>query len=244
MPPDALPTTTGSPYYQDEAVTLYYADSSELVPHINADVLVTDPPYGTRYYPTDTDVLEPGLLHEWVERFAAVAVFGWPEKLVGLCGAAGLVPDEWITWWPTNARTRGFNKSGLWREVECVAVFGDADWGELRQPRQPRTSPSKGAGARGKPQGDHARMGDVWRDESPNLNPNQRGRRHPNEKPEAFMRRLISVLPPGVVLDPFAGSGTTLVAARDLGRRAVGIEIDLGHCMTIVERFAQGVLAA
>lgn len=231
------------PYYEDGAVTLYNGDCRDILPCIDAQILLTDPPYGTGYYDTDREVLTGEMLSEWIARYAVVAVFGWPERLVGLCAAAGAVPDEWVTWWPTNARTRGFNKRGLWREVECIACFGMADWDRLRQPRRPRSSPSKDAGARGTPSGDQgARMGDVWRDESPNLNPNQKGRRHPNEKPEPVMARLLTVCPEGVVVDPFSGSGTTLAAAKNAGRRAIGIEIVEAYCNTTVERFAQQAL--
>lgn len=69
-----------------------------------------------------------------------------------------------------------------------------------------------------------------------NTGPN--ARRHPNEKPVQLMQRLIAKCP-GVIVDPFAGSGTTLVAARNLGRRAIGVEIDAGHVSTIVSRLAE-----
>lgn len=52
------------------------------------------------------------------------------------------------------------------------------------------------------------------------------GRLHPNEKPVALIERLLRKMPDGVVLDPFMGSGTTLVACQKLGRAGIGIEID------------------
>jgi len=172
-----------------------------------------------------------------------VAVFGWPERLCALASAAGLVPDEWVTWWPTNARYRGFNLQGLWREVECIAVFGKGSWSRLTQPAAITTTPMPNRGKRIASSGNkQVRMGDVWRDASPNLNPNQRGRLHPNEKPEATMQRLVFALsePGDVIYDPFAGSGTTLIAARDAGRLAVGVELDERFCEVAADRLAQG----
>jgi site-specific DNA-methyltransferase (adenine-specific) len=67
-------------------------------------------------------------------------------------------------------------------------------------------------------------------------------RHHKNEKPEALMRRLVSWMPGDPVLDPFMGSGTTLRAAKDLGRKAIGIEIDEKYCEIAARRMRQEVL--
>ena len=68
--------------------------------------------------------------------------------------------------------------------------------------------------------------------------------KHPCEKPQALLRHMIDVSsrPGDLILDPFAGSGSTLIAARDAGRRAVGIEMDLGYCRRIADRLSQGAL--
>jgi site-specific DNA-methyltransferase (adenine-specific) len=67
---------------------------------------------------------------------------------------------------------------------------------------------------------------------------------HPTQKPLGILSPLISysVPPGGLVLDPFMGSGSTLLAARQLGRRAIGIEADEAYCKAAVQRLGQGEL--
>lgn len=71
-------------------------------------------------------------------------------------------------------------------------------------------------------------------------------RLHPTQKPLAVLRPLIESFcrPAGIVLDPFCGSGSTLVAANDLGRSCIGIELDHRHCETARMRLTAPPLAA
>jgi DNA modification methylase len=67
---------------------------------------------------------------------------------------------------------------------------------------------------------------------------------HPTQKPVKLMRQLLSLRPfDGMVLDPFMGTGTTLRAAKDLGKRAIGIEMDERYCEIAARRMGQEVLA-
>jgi len=63
---------------------------------------------------------------------------------------------------------------------------------------------------------------------------------HPYEKPLSLMKRLIlnHTTPGQIIVDPFCGSGTTLLAAKQTGRRAVGVEIDDAHCRIAASRLA------
>lgn len=219
---------------------MIHGDADEVVWRLpRADHVITDPPYGFGAYKDDVDAgLVPSVLGA-LEFTGALAVFGYPEILVGWCRDIGRVPDEWITWWPSNAAAKaGGRTKALPRQTECIAIFGDVpgakalvaprSFAGVRLPQNRALSPD-------------ARLGDVWRDASPGIAFNARLRLHINEKPESLLIKLIRLVSPlerETVLDPFAGSATTGVAALRLGRSFVGVEIDAATFELACERLA------
>jgi len=229
------------PYYQDEAVTLYVGDCREVTEWLSADVLVTDPPYGIRYdrrrgttwtkrtnrpngfampadRPTqisndeDTSVRDL-VLDEWARRPALV--FGDLK----LARPAGTVKTL-IYRKPPDSGTHGAI-AGFRHDIEVVHLLGDG-WPVGVGGRS--SILETGARGVGSPSGMAARYG------------------HPHAKPVDVMETLIGACPPGIIADPFAGSGSTLVAARNLGRRVIGVEIDERYCERIARRLSQPIL--
>ncbi len=228
-----------APYYQDEHATIYHGDCRDILPLLRTDVVVTDPPYGFAAYETDRP-FDPSLLHEWSATYRSVAVFGYPELLVSWSVSAQLVPSEWITWAPSTPRLSSGGKK-LPRRSECVAVFGDVRFGaRVLRPRSPngkRLWDKKRSG----PSRDFAREGDVWTDAGPAAG---RSWEHPNQKPLSVMRKLALLVADDdeTILDPFMGSGTTLLAAKNLGRRAIGVEIEEKYCEIAARRLSEAPL--
>lgn len=244
-----------TPYYDQDGITIYHADYREVMPVLTFGVIITDPPYGTSYYSSDTDEMTSSVLVSLNEKAQTVAIFGWPERLIRLCVEAQVVPSEWVTWWPTNAALRGPHTHSLRSEVECIAVFGTHELATVRVERPPSAwlnpnwfDSAQNRGRDRKPATiDRAMMraSDVWRDPSPGLGVHHKKRLHPNEKPLSLMTKLVTGLAQlgDVICDPFMGSGTTLRAAKDLGQKAIGIEIEERYCEIAVQRLAQQVLA-
>ena len=240
--------TPSVPYYEDDQVTLYHGHCLDVFSssswHTDARI-ITDPPYGFGAY--DTDIApDLNLLSRWVSDNPTVAIFGYPEHLARLCAKTGATPSEWVTWWPTNPM-RG-RDGQLQRESEHIAIFGAVPGGKRVQVERSESAKriADVQAHLGKAKaGDYRAAGDVWTDAKPGSGFTTHRKLHPNEKPVSLMSKLVQLCsePGEIVLDPFAGSGTTLVAAKSAGRRAIGVEIEEAFCEVIAMRCSQEVLA-
>lgn len=227
-----------TPYYEDSWVTIYHGDAAEIARTLTG-VIVTDPPYGMGNYKATND---DRIVCEVLEPFRRKTVFGYPEVLAGWCRKLG-APDEWITWWPTN-KFGGNCGAKLQRTSEAIAI-----WGPLYcKPKRARTADESCLVHHAKKYGyslrELADAGDVWRDPSPGIAFNAHQRLHPNEKPLSLMHKLVKLCSEEgeTILDVFCGSGTTLLAAKNLGRRAVGVEREERYCEIAAKRLSQEVL--
>lgn len=218
-----------TPYYQDAAVTIYHADCREILPTLDPNdiaLLLTDPPYG---FNVRTTYASNGR------------------------GRLGSDPHAWRArdHAPVVGDHEPFDPTHLLRFKRCV-LFG-ANHYSSRLP----DSPSWLVWNRESGSDDAADAELAWT----NLGGTVRmfshlwtGYRraseigvhvHPTQKPVALMRWIIerSTVPGDLVLDPYMGSGPIERAAKDLGRKAIGIEIEERYCEIAARRMAQEVLA-
>ena len=210
-----------TPYYQDDACTIYHADCLDVLP-VAADVLVTDPPYGINYKSGKMRIAgnSRSILGDSDTSLRDVVLDGW-------AGRPALVFGTWKRQHPPSTR-----------QILVWDTKGALGMGDLALPWKPSHAQIYvlGHGFSGRRESDVLTVAPVSSFAS-------NGRQHPHEKPVALLRRLVAKCPAGTVLDPFMGSGTTLRAAKDLGRKAIGIEIKERYCEIAARRLAQEVLA-
>lgn len=211
-----------TPYYEDEWVTLYFGNCLAVTDWLAADALVIDPPYGIDYVRGGDRKVAPKQPvigdRDANSRDSALALWGDRPALVF---GSWRVPRpsgtrQVITWWKRSVGPGSGDTSIPWgNATEEIYVLGVGFTGG----RRPNVIETR----------DHRQGAAVLTG-------------HPSNKPVGLMEQLVACCPPGVIADPFAGSGSTLLAAKNQGRRAVGVEIDERYCELIAKRFEQDTL--
>ena len=214
-----------TPYYEHAGITIYHGDCRDVMPHVTCDAVVTDPPYGINLN-TDTSRFSGGSPESQARR----GRHGHhPERpIVGdrepfdpspmlACGQ-----DQIIWGWNHFADRLPRGACLVWLkryDAAFQSFLSDAEVAWL----------SRGHGV-------YCR-----RDLSNSAICAERV--HPTQKPVTLMSWCLSFIPKARhILDPYMGSGTTLVAAKNAGLRATGIEIEERYCEAAAKRLSQEVL--
>jgi len=202
------------PYYQDDAVTIYHADCREILPQLEpVDAVLTDPPYGINWIPRINN---------------RAAMIGDDEEFnpAFLMGAG-----KQHLFWGANYFANKLPNSEAW----FIWLKQPPTFDDCRKTYAPCEMAWSDFG--GKPRIKHH----CW---DGNFRAGDQGGRflHPAQKPLEIMKWVIGAADGEIILDPFMGSGTTLRAAKDLGRKAIGIEIEEKYCEIAAKRMSQEVL--
>lgn len=222
------------PYYTDDLVTLWHGDCREVTTWLEADVLITDPPYGIAWRQGDVKRSDSRRFQRKnaTERIANDQDTGARDDVLGLWGDRRAVVFGSLSLPPPSGTrlTCVYHKTdaaaglrgavgGVRRDAEAIYLVGKWPSGiggrsSVFASRQRLTSSTGAVVAAGG---------------------------HPHTKPNEVMEELI-LLTDGMIADPFAGGGSTLVAAKNLGRRAVGVELEERFCEVAAKRLAQDTL--
>lgn len=210
------------PYYEHGGITIYHGDCREILTTLEKpDVLVTDPPYGVNCEVSTAGCRilgdENTKYRDWVvEHFN-----GLPMIIFGSPKVRRPKPDHAVIIWDKGELTGMGDLDFPWKLThEEIYIIGKG----FKTDR---------------------RLGSVIKFVSrPNWtnHPNALTGLHPTEKPLGLMIYLLERCPDGTVIDPFMGSGTTLRAAKDLGSKAIGIELEEKYCEIAAIRLEQEVL--
>ena len=215
------------PYYQHAGITIYHGDCRKVLPEIViVDSLVTDPPFGINWSRAsweDEPEDYPEMMR-WLVTESCRVVDGWCFVFQAMLNVNHF--NEWFPdGWRIFAACKNFAQvrpTGIWHSWDPVVFWNT----------KPNTKPNTKYVNRDYHVGNVAGcFGD------------KNG--HPCPRPVDTMRHIVAIATPekGLVLDPFMGSGTTLRAAKDLGRRAIGIEIEERYCEIAAKRLSQEVLS-
>lgn len=214
-------------YYQDDYVTLYHGDCLEVTEWLGADVLVTDPPYGVAWLTRGTyggkmngkgAVREKNAIASDKDTSARDDVVeAWGDKPAIVFGTSRVsrpAKTEHVLIWHKAGMPPGPTNAAFMSQHEEIYVWGSG----FRKSSPPLRSV-------------------ITTNEHRPTAVMEAG--HPTPKPIGLMETLIDRCPAGVIADPFAGSGATLLAARNLGRKVIGVELEEKYCELMAKRLSQ-----
>jgi site-specific DNA-methyltransferase (adenine-specific) len=236
------------PYYEDGAVTLYHGDALSVLQQHERETchgVVTDPPFSSGARTDAGKSVRGAMLRgaKWDEEWFShdnMATHGFLFLMRLLCSelhrisAVGSSAHLFIDW-RMYPNLYGAVESCGW-VVKNVVVWDKGHFGmgaNYRNQHEFVLYAEKGDGEFSK-----HNIGNVIRCSRPD------GDNHPTEKPIGLLETMIgaSTTAGQIVIDPFAGSGSTLVAAKGIGRKAIGIEIEERYCEIAAQRLSQGAL--
>jgi len=236
-----------TPYYEDNYCTIYHGDCLEIIPQLEpVDLVLTDPPYCSGAHESQKRGKRNNLTPESIKVRPIIEM-----------DSMGTLGFEWVTrkWFLTARKIT--NQSGHlacftdWRMYPQISILLEAaGWRLTNLIIWDKGYPGLGSGFRaqhefvslssnGQPKWYSYDYGNVLK------NTRLTKTQHPHEKPIELLEKLIKTCSQenNIILDPFMGSGTTLIATQQLNRKAIGIEIEEKYCEIAVKRLAQEVLA-
>jgi site-specific DNA-methyltransferase (adenine-specific) len=208
------------PYFEDKDVQIFLGDCRDILPSLpKVDLVLTDPPYGIDYQSARrTGPFRKDKIHgddsfpSWIFEELHPRI-----AMFVWCRWDNLrllpPPKSFIVWDKGN-HSMGDLKHEYGRQWEAVAFYPGPEHAFRYRPKD---------------------IMYFMRVDPMKL-------QHPNEKPIGAIVPLIDAHDGDLILDPFMGSGTTLRAAKDLGRKAIGIEIEERYCEIAAKRMSQAVL--
>lgn len=228
--------TLPTPYYDDgKGIVIYHGDCRDILPELpdgSVDLVLTDPPYGIRDVPLLTGGRDPRRRRDNTYHPPSTWDTDFPSEHAKLVGQ---VAD--VVAWFGNWRKRTEAEAAIGMPIRCEIVWA----------KDMHTGPPCPAAMQDERMWVFADHGiqpkcfetTIWQE---SVIPTWKYRYHRNQKPVSLLLRALRWLPGGAVVDPFMGSGTTLVAAKRMGMPAIGIEIEERYCEIAAKRLAQGVL--
>lgn len=218
------------PYYEHGGITIYHGDCREVLPSLQADLLFTDPPFGLGY--ADHGMGNGGRAGRGGKPSGAYFIEGNEDLSVGIFAC------EWAE--SRNLPAVVFASPyapfpGKWRNLLVWDKGGAVGWGGDPDVCFKRTWELIQIARNGELIGSRPDSVIRWY-----ITPDNYAE-HPCEKPFGLIHGLMAKIPGDLVVDPFMGSGTSVVSAKTLGRRAIGIEIEERYCEIAAKRLSQEV---